>query len=40
MLGKKLEFIFNQFQHKGLFTSYTELASGHINDTYLIKTEE
>lgn len=40
MLEKKLEFIFNQFQHKGVFASYTELASGHINDTYLIKTEE
>ena len=40
MLEQKLEFIFNQFNHNGEFDSYQELASGHINDTYLIKTKE
>ncbi len=33
-----LKYIFNQFQHEGEFESFSELASGHINDTYLIKT--
>lgn len=40
MLKEKLEYIFNQFNHNGEFDSYEELASGHINDTYLIKTKE
>ncbi|SHG44950.1 Phosphotransferase enzyme family protein [Flavobacterium fluvii] len=40
MLEQKLECIFNQFNHNGEFDSYEELASGHINDTYLIKTKE
>ena len=40
MLAKKLKYIFAQFKHKGEFNSYEELASGHINDTYLIKTKE
>ena len=40
MLAKKLKYIFEQFKHKGEFNSYQELASGHINDTYLIKTKE
>lgn len=40
MLQQKLEFIFNKFNHNGEFDSYEELASGHINDTYLIKTKE
>ncbi|PKQ44406.1 phosphotransferase enzyme family protein [Confluentibacter flavum] len=35
---EKLKIIFNQFQHEGEFESYQELASGHINDSYLIKT--
>ncbi|MFD1614104.1 phosphotransferase enzyme family protein [Gelatiniphilus marinus] len=39
MLEEKLEYIFNQFDHNGEFESYKELASGHINDTYLIKTK-
>jgi len=38
MLAEKLEHIFKQFQHNGEFSSFVELASGHINDTYLIKT--
>ena len=40
MVAKKLKYIFDQFKHKGEFNSYEELASGHINDTYLIKTKE
>ena len=37
---EKLKFIFEQFEHTGEFESFKELASGHINDTYLIKTKE
>ena len=40
MLEKQLEFIFGQFEHQGVFKSYKELASGHINDTYFIETNE
>ena len=40
MLEKKLENIFKKFEHKGKLDSYIELASGHINDTYLIKTKK
>lgn len=40
MVAQKLEYIFKQFEHKGEFDSYEELASGHINDTYLIKTKK
>lgn len=40
MLEQKLETIFKKFEHKGEFDSYIELASGHINDTYLIKTKK
>lgn len=39
MLDDKLKFIFNQFNHQSEFKSYKELASGHINDTYLIETK-
>ena len=35
---EKLKHIFNQFKHNATFSSYQDLASGHINDTYLIKT--
>lgn len=38
MLTEKLKYIFEQFKHKGEFDSFKELASGHINDTYLIIT--
>ena len=38
MQAEKLKSIFEQFKHKGMFESFQELASGHINDTYLIKT--
>lgn len=35
----QIEPIFNQFQHYGNLTDFSELKSGHINDTYLIKTD-
>ncbi|WP_299556312.1 aminoglycoside phosphotransferase family protein [Seonamhaeicola sp.] len=38
MIEEQLKYIFNQFDHKGEYKSFKELASGHINDTYLIKT--
>ncbi len=40
MLVDTLKEAFNQFNHGSEFESYQELASGHINDTYLIKTKE
>jgi len=40
MLKKNLKYIFDQFQHESEFDCYDELASGHINDTYLVKTKE
>ena len=40
MLKKKLKYIFSKFKPNNQFDSYQELASGHINDTYLIKTKE
>jgi Ser/Thr protein kinase RdoA (MazF antagonist) len=40
MMEEQLKHVFNQFDHKGEYKSYKELASGHINDTYLIKTAE
>ena len=40
MITNQLEFVFNQFAHKSEFLSFEELASGHINDTYLIKTTQ
>lgn len=38
MNKETLKYIFDQFQHESEFLSFSELASGHINDTYLIKT--
>lgn len=38
MTVARLIYIFNKFEHTSKFVSYEELASGHINDTYLIKT--
>ena len=38
MLEEKLKYVFSQFDHNGKYESYKELASGHINDTYLITT--
>jgi thiamine kinase-like enzyme len=40
MIIEQLKLIFNQFEHTSKFLSYEVLASGHINDTYLIKTTE
>ncbi|MDY7397034.1 aminoglycoside phosphotransferase family protein [Aureibaculum sp. 2210JD6-5] len=40
MLEEKLKKVFNQFQHNGEFRSFKELASGHINDTYLVITSK
>lgn len=40
MLEERLKFIFNQFLHKAKFDSYEEFKTGHINDTYLIKTKK
>ncbi|MGQ7947279.1 phosphotransferase enzyme family protein [Flavobacterium sp. WC2509] len=38
MQEDKLKFLFDQFDHTSEFDSFEELASGHINDTFLIKT--
>ncbi len=39
MIIEHLKFIFEQFDHIEVFKEYTELASGHINDTYLITSQ-
>lgn len=39
MKTKQLKTIFKKFKNSNTFESYSELASGHINDTYLIKTD-
>ena len=36
----KLKFVFSQFNITSNFKGYKELASGHINDTYLIETSK
>lgn len=38
MITEQLKYIFDQFNHNSTYHSYKELASGHINDTYLIIT--
>jgi len=40
MLEEQLKHVFSQFNHDGDYKSYIELATGHINDTYLIVTKE
>lgn len=40
MIEERLKHVFGQFDHNGEYKSYKELASGHINDTYLIKTKK
>ena len=40
MTQEQLEYKFNQFKHASDYVSHKELASGHINDTYLIETKE
>ena len=39
-MNSELKHIFNQFKIASEFESYTELNSGHINDTFLIKTTQ
>ena len=34
-----LKSIFNEFDHKSNYVSHSELNSGHINDTFLVKTK-
>lgn len=36
---EKLQYVFDQFQHHSKFYDFKELASGHINDTYLVITK-
>ncbi|MEO9570244.1 MAG: phosphotransferase [Polaribacter sp.] len=38
MNAEILKSIFNEFDHKSKYLSYSELNSGHINDTFLVKT--
>jgi len=40
MILEKLKAIYAEFNNNDKLVSYSELASGHINDTYLIKTNE
>ena len=39
MDAKTLKTFFNQFEHQSIYKGYTELNSGHINDTFFIETE-
>lgn len=39
MFQRQLEKVFIKFKPEGKLISFTELASGHINDTFLIKTD-
>lgn len=39
MKEKEIYSIFNQFEHKFNFQSYSKLTSGHINETFLILTD-
>jgi hypothetical protein len=40
MVLDQLKEVFKKFKEGNHIVSYTELASGHINDTYLIKTDD
>ncbi|WP_341214738.1 phosphotransferase [uncultured Wocania sp.] len=40
MTQEQLKYKFNQFKHASVYKSHKELVSGHINDTYLIETQE
>lgn len=40
MTQEQLKYKFNQFNHASAYVLHKELASGHINDTYLIETKE
>ena len=37
---QQIQKAFKEFNHNSEFLSHLELASGHINDTYLVKTSE
>lgn len=39
MKAEILRSIFDEFEHQHSFKSYSELNSGHINDTFLVKTD-
>jgi len=39
MKSEIIHSIFDEFEHQHQFKSYSELNSGHINDTFLIKTD-
>jgi len=39
MKVENLKSIFNEFDHKSNYVSHSELNSGHINDTFLVKTD-
>ena len=39
MKTETIKSIFNQFEHKSNYVSHSELNSGHINDTFLVKTD-
>lgn len=39
MEATTLKNIFNQFDHQSNYVSHSELNSGHINDTFLVKTD-
>ena len=39
MKADNLKSIFNKFDHQSNYVSHSELNSGHINDTFLVKTE-
>lgn len=40
MKASSLKNIFNEFDHKCNYIGHSELNSGHINDTFLVNTEE
>ena len=40
MKASALKIIFNEFDHKCNYIGHSELNSGHINDTFLVNTEE
>lgn len=39
MKAEDLKSIFNEFDHESNYLSHSELNSGHINDTFLVKTD-
>ena len=39
MKAETIRSIFNEFDHQSNYISHLEINSGHINDTFLVKTE-